>query len=153
MRSSSPRYSSLKIFQTVTISGQAGRQAAHLELGDVTVGGFLSGKNPLMTLDFANTGHWLSTPVLSRSMGLFRQAPLRTQTITDVAWGDAFVFTGADFTGDTVTFDPATNDLTVKNGGTTVFTMDDVSLQSGFAGGFESSMGTQSRPSATRAAR
>ena len=52
-----------------------------------------------------------------------------TQTITDVADGDKFVIGGHTFTGDTVDYSGTT--LTVMNGATTVFTMDNVSAAAG----------------------
>ena len=63
-----------------------------------------------------------------------------SQTISDVGWGDKFVITGADFTGDTVALDTTTDVLTVTNpGSTTVFTMDNLSLETGAPNSFVAS--------------
>jgi hypothetical protein len=68
---------SVDVPQTLTISGAG--VGDHLELGDLTVGGLVSGFSSLLTLNFANA-----------SLGA-----IATQTITDVAWGDEFVVPGA----------------------------------------------------------
>ena len=127
---------SVDVPQTLTISGTGA--GGHLELGTPNVGGLLSsGFSSLMTLDFDNAGLTApNTGVIQIDGARLFTDPHATQTITDVAWGDEFVIKGLDFTGDTVTLDTTTNDLTVKNGGTTVFTMDDVHLQSGATNAF-----------------
>ena len=126
---------SVDVPQTLTISGAGA--GGHLQLGDLAVGGLVSGFSSLMTLDFANAS--LTAPnagVIQFDNVTLGSTAIATQTITDVAWGDEFVITGANFTGDTVSLDTTTNDLTVKNGGTTVFTMNDVHLQSGATNAF-----------------
>ncbi len=123
--------------ETVTISAAAGTAGGRLELGNITVGGFLSGTNPLVTLDFANAGPMALNTGVIQIDGLVPQGTVATQTIADVANGDAFVFTGLDLTGDTVSYDSGDTTLTVNNGGSTLFTMDRVSLGTGFTGGFE----------------
>jgi Hint domain len=123
-------------FETVTISGTGA--GGYLELGDLTVGGLVSGTSSMMVLDFANTSPTVpSTGVIQFDNVDLSSSLHATQTITDVAWGDEFVIKGADFTGDTATL--VGNVLSVANGGTTVFTMDNVSLEPGFTGSFVTS--------------
>jgi hypothetical protein len=126
---------SIDIFETVTVSGTGA--GGYLELGNLTVGGFVSGTNSLMILDFANAGPaTLNTGVIQIDNIDLSSPVIAPQTITSVAWGDEIVIKGANFTGDTVTFNPLNNDLMVMNGGTAVFTMDNVSLQSGASNNF-----------------
>ena len=114
---------SIDVFETVTISGTGA--GGRLELGDLTVGGLVSGKSSLMILDFANASLTApNTGVIQFDNVTPGAGAIATQTITDVAWGDEFVVTGADFTGDTATL--TGNVLTVENAGSPVFTMDDV---------------------------
>ena len=111
--------------ETITIAGtEAG---GRLELGNFTVGAALYKVN----FAFDNTGPTsLNTGVIQFDLGFASGITIATQVITDVAWGDEFVIKGANFTGDTVTLDANTNDLTVRNAsGSTVFTMTDVHLQ------------------------
>ncbi len=115
-------------FETVTISGTG--VGGHLELGDLTVGGLVSGKSSMMILDFANASLTApNTGVIQFDSVTPGAGAIATQTITDVAWGDEFVITGADFTGDTATL--TGNVLTVENAGSPVFTMDDVTAVPG----------------------
>ena len=53
------------------------------------------------------------------------------QTISNVAWGDGFIFDGADFTGDTVDYSSTLNTLTVTNRVGTVLTMDNITAANG----------------------
>jgi hypothetical protein len=119
---------SIDVLQTLTISGKG--VGGHLELGNLTVGGFVCGHNSLVTLDFDNT----SSTTLNTGVIQFDNAncvgALAEQRITDVAWGNEFKITGANFIGDTVTFDAPNNDVIVKDAcGTIVFTMNNVFLQ------------------------
>jgi hypothetical protein len=126
---------SSNVLETVTIAGTGA--GGYLELGGLTVGGFSGGKDPHMILDFANAGTTtLNTGVIQIDNVNLSTPPTATQRITDVAYGDEIVINGADFTGDTVSLNTATNDLTVMNGITTVFTMNNFSLQSGAANDF-----------------
>jgi hypothetical protein len=110
-------------FETVTISGTGA--GGRLELGDLTVGGLVSGKSSMMILDFANASLTApNTGVIQFDNVTPGAGAVATQTITDVAWGDEFIVPGADFTGDTATL--TGNVLTVENAGSPVFTMDDV---------------------------
>ena len=128
---------SVDVPQTLTISGAG--VGGHLELGDLTVGGFVSGFSSLMTLDFANASLTApNTGVIQFDDVTPGASAVAEQTITDVAWGDEFVVKGANFTGDTATL--VGTALTVKDASNaTVFTMDDVSLQPGFTGTFVAS--------------
>jgi Hint domain len=126
---------SFNVLETVTISGMGA--GGYLELGDLTAGGFSGGKNPLVILDFANASPTaLNTGVIQIDNVNLSSPVTATQQIMDVAPGDAIVIKGANFTGDTVSFDPVTSDLTVKNGATTVFIMNNISLQAGVANKF-----------------
>ena len=119
---------SIDAFETVTISGAGA--GGRLELGDLTVGGLVSGKSSMMILDFANASLTApNTGVIQFDSVTPGAGAIATQTITDVAWGDEFVVPGANFTGDTVTL--TGNVLTVENAGSPVFTMDDVTAVSG----------------------
>ena len=124
---------SVDVSQTLTISGAG--VGGHVELGDLTVGGFVSGTNSLVTFDFANA----STTAPNAGVIQFDNAnfvgALAEQKITDVAWGNEFEVTGASFIGDTVNYSGTT--VTVVDAGevdpgsapgATVFTMDDVSF-------------------------
>ncbi len=125
-------------FETVTISGTGA--GGHLELGDLTVGGLVSGKSSMMILDFANVSLTApNTGVIQFDDVTLGAGAIATQTITDVAWGDEFVVPGANFTGDTVSLDTTTNVLTVDQGTTPVFTMDDVTLAPGATNNFVAS--------------
>ena len=119
----------MDIPQTLTIS--AAGAGGHLELGNLDAGGIISGTSSQMTLDFANgslTGP--NTGVIQIDGARLAADPIATQTITDVAWGDAFVINGLDFTGDTATL--TGNVLTVTDAtDAAVFTMDDVSAVAG----------------------
>ncbi len=127
---------SFNVLETVTISATGA--GGYLELGSLTTGGFAGGRSANVVLDFANAGPTtLNTGVIQIDNVDLSSSPVATQVITDVAWGNEFVISGADFTGDAVSFDPLTSDLKVTNGATTVFTMNNVSLQSGFTGGFQ----------------
>ncbi len=122
-------------FETVTISGAGA--GGFVELGNITVGGLVSGINSLMIFDFANAGATaLNTGVIQIDNVDLASGIHAAQTITDVARGDEIVINGVDFTGDTVTLDTATDALTVMNGGSVVFTMDHVSLEIGAVNDF-----------------
>jgi hypothetical protein len=129
---------SFNVVETVTISATG--SGGYLELGGLTVGGFSGGKSPNVVLDFANAGPTMvNTGVIQIDNVDLSSPPTATQVITDVARGDEIVIKGADFTGDTVSLNTTTSDLTVMNGTTTVFTMNNVSLQPGAANSFVAS--------------
>ncbi len=131
---------SLDVPQTVTISAAAGTAGGHLELGGPDVGGLVSGTNSLVTFDFANTGPTsLNTGVIQIDNASSPDI-VTTQTMADVAWGDEFVITGANFTGDTVALSQTTDVLTVTDpSDAIVFTMDNVFLQAGATNKFVAS--------------
>jgi hypothetical protein len=129
---------SFNVLETMTISATG--SGGHREPGGLPVGGFSGGKSPMMVLDFANASPTtVNTGVIQIDNVDLSSSPVATQVITDVALGDEIVIKGANFTGDTVSLDTATDDLTVMNGGTTVFTMNNVSLEAGFTGSFVAS--------------
>ena len=110
--------------ETITVSGIG--KGGHLTLGAPTIGA-----SPALTFTFSNTGPTaLNTGVIE--IDGTKTKTTTTQTITNVARGDEFVLPGQSFAGgDTVTLNTATNVLTVHQGATTVFTMDNVHLQTG----------------------
>ena len=113
--------------ETITISGIGA--GGHVELTDIIVATGSSN----VSFDFANAGPTtLNTGVIQFDKS-FGPGNTASTVITNVARGDEFVVGDLDFTGDTVAYDPVAQDLTVKSGSKTVFTMSDVSLQSGFA--------------------
>ena len=131
---------SLNIPETVTISGTAGTAGGHLELGGPTVGGPTSGKGSVVDLDFANTGLTALNTGVIQIDGANVPGTVATQAITDVAWGDEFIITGANFTGDTVALNQTTDVLTVTDpSNAVVLTMDNVSLQAGATNKFVAS--------------
>ena len=80
-----------------------------------------------MHASFENAGIGdLNTGVIEYLSG-FTTGSSTSQVINNVAWGDSFIIDGANFTGDTATLSGTT--LTVKNGATTVFTMNNVTEQ------------------------
>ena len=106
-------------------------------LGGPTIGG--AGFN--LTFAFANTSPTaLNAGVIQiDDTGGLLGAPT-TQTITDVANGNEFVIPDVSFAaGDTVTLDTGTHVLTVDQGGTPVFTMDNIFLEAGATNGFVAS--------------
>jgi hypothetical protein len=125
------------LLESIFISGKGTGgigSGGHLELGGLTVG---AGSNLQFVFQNNNAAGRLSnTGVLEFTSGYVPGA-ITTQTVVNVAHGDAFIIDGADFTGDTVTLNQGTHTLTVtKAGAPPVFTMDNVFLQSGAANGF-----------------
>ncbi len=105
--------------ETLTISGK--NAGGHLELGSLSV------VNASVHASFENAGIGdLNTGVIEYLSG-FTTGSSTSQVINNVAWGDSFIIDGANFTGDTATLSGTT--LTVKNGATTVFTMNNVTEQ------------------------
>ncbi len=123
---------SVDVFETVTISRMDA--CRYLELDDVTVGGFVSGKNSLMVLNFAYAGPTALNTSVIQIDNIACSAPVHaSQTITSVGLGDPFVIKRANFIDDTVLQDTATNELMVMNRATTAFTLDNVFLSAGAA--------------------
>ena len=121
--------------ETITIAGTEG--GGRLVLGNPTVGG--AGDN--ITFAFANTSPTaLNTGVIQiDDTGVLLGGPT-TQTITDVANGNEFVVPDDNFAaGDTVTLDENSHVLTVDQGTTTVFTMDNIFLEAGATNSFVAS--------------
>jgi hypothetical protein len=121
--------------ETITIAGT--EDGGRLVLGNPTVGG--SGDN--ITFAFANTSPTaLNTGVIQiDDTGVLLGGPT-TQTITDVANGNEFVIPDASFAvGDTVTLDENSHVLTVDQGSTPVFTMDNIFLEAGATNSFVAS--------------
>jgi hypothetical protein len=110
--------------ETVVISGE--KAGARVELGGLTV----AAGDQNIIFDFFNDAVGASAGVIQID-GAISQGDVATQRIFDVAEGNQFVFTNADFTGDTVFYDSTNDDLIVRNGLTPVFTMNDVFLQPG----------------------
>ena len=106
--------------ETLTITGA--NAGGHLELGNLSV----VNANVTCQLRKRRQSARINTGVLEYLAG-FSSGSSTSQVIANVAWGDSFVIDGANFTGDTATLTGST--LTVKNGGTTVFTMNNVSEQ------------------------
>ena len=116
--------------QTIAIeadNGGAAGSGGHLTLGSTTVG------NANVSFSFSNR----SAAALNTGVIAFDStAAITSQHIDNLAWGDRITFAGADFSGDTAVFDATTHALTVRSGGDTVLTMNNVTLQSGAADSF-----------------
>ena len=119
------------VAQTISIAGTGA--GGRMVLGDPSIGA--AGSN--ITFDFVN-GPLHNAGVIEFDNTVFSPPPT-TQTIKDVIWGDEFVIIGQDFTGGLVNYNDSTNVLTVTKNGSTVFTMDNIFLQSGATGGFSAS--------------
>ncbi len=124
---------SLSVHETITIAGtDAG---GRLVVGDPLLVG-PAGSN--VTFDFLN-GPLRNSGVIQFDNASLLPGDTTTQTITDVDWGDEFVITGANFTGDLVNYNDTDHVLTVTKSGSTVFTMENIFLQPGATGGFSAS--------------
>jgi Hint domain len=119
--------------ETITINAHnAGGSGTggHLELGGLTV------DNANLTYSFSNNGATLDNTGEIEFQSGFIAGATTSQHITNLAWGDEFVFDGANFTGDTATVTGGA--LIVKNGaGATVLTMKNVTMQGGAANSFQ----------------
>jgi hypothetical protein len=120
--------------QTILISGKGTGgvgSGGHMNLGSLTVGA------ANVTYDFQNTAATgaTNTGVIDFLSG-FTTGATTTQTVKDVANGDQIIVTGASFTGDTVSLNTTSHVLTVTGTKGTVFTMDNVTLESGAANKF-----------------
>lgn len=109
--------------ETITIQALTSTSAT-LELGSLTVGNAST-----MSYSFSNAGLGDANKGILEYASGFTSGATTTQTVKNVAKGDEFVINGANFTGDTVTYSGTT--VQVKSGATVVFTMDNVSFQSG----------------------
>jgi glycosyltransferase involved in cell wall biosynthesis len=114
--------------QTITIAadnGGAVGSGGRLEFGSPTV------NDPHVAYRFLNEGPTsINTGEIEFQTG-FKPGITTTQHISNIAQGDEIVFSGADFTGDTVSLSQA-GELTVTNGdGATVLTMDNISMAGG----------------------
>jgi hypothetical protein len=118
---------SVAVTETITIAGSDA--GGTLELGTPAL------PDDNVTFDFANTG---PTDVNKGVIQFDNESigATTTQTITDVAEGNEFVFPGLDLSGDTVLLDTTANVLTVTGTSGTVLTMDNVFLQSGATNAF-----------------
>jgi hypothetical protein len=105
---------------TITIAGDGPGSGGTVELANSSIGA--AGSN--ITFTFSNIGSLGGGIIQFDTAGT-----TTTQTITGVAQGNEFVIGGKNFTGDTVNYSGTT--LTVMNGGSTVFTMDNVSAAAG----------------------
>jgi hypothetical protein len=113
------------VAQTVTIEGTGA--GGHLELGSASQSG-ITVNDPTVTFSFNNVGG--KNAGLIEYMSGFNAAGTTTnQHISNLGWGDAIKFDGANFTGDTFSYTNSAsgNTLTVKNGATTVLTMNNLS--------------------------
>jgi glycosyltransferase involved in cell wall biosynthesis len=120
--------------QTISISadnGGAVGSGGHLEFGSASV------NNPHVTYRFLNEGPTSTNTGEIEFQTGFTPGITTTQHISNVAQGDEIVFSGADFTGDTVSLS-ANDELTVTNGdGATVLTMDNISMAAGATAAFQ----------------
>ena len=121
------------VTETITVGGDGA--GGRLVLGNpLSVGA--GGSN--VTFHFANVSPTaLNAGVIEIDNTSLLSSDPTTQTITDVANGDEFVLPDENFAArDTATLNPTTDVLTVKQGLVTVFTMNNVSLQTGAANSF-----------------
>jgi hypothetical protein len=85
-----------------------------------------------ITFNFLDNGPGIESDGLVEYLSGFVSGSTTTQqSYTNVSWGDGFIFDGADFTGDTVKYDPVAHTITVGNGPLLVLTMDNVSAAPG----------------------
>ncbi|HME20157.1 MAG TPA: Hint domain-containing protein [Acetobacteraceae bacterium] len=106
------------VAETIKISGHGA--GGLLELGNLTV------FSPSVNFAFDDAGvNVHNTGVIEYQSG-FTPGDTTNQYISGWDWGDSAVIGGANFTGDTVTYNAATSTLTVNSGATTVFTMTNV---------------------------
>jgi hypothetical protein len=110
--------------ETLTIAGTG--KGGHLEFGSATTSGI--GINGIgVSFSFSNNVSGPNAGEIEFNGPTFTPGSTTKQVITDAAWGDRFVFDGANFTGDTFSYSGTT--LIVSKGGTgaTVLTMNNVS--------------------------
>jgi glycosyltransferase involved in cell wall biosynthesis len=113
--------------QTVTIAGTGA--GGHLEFGSATTSGTRINDEDI-TFSFVNNLTGPNAGEIVFNGPTFTSGTTTNQTITNVAQGNQFVFTGADFTEDTVSFDDGT--LTVMDAANhTVLTMNNLSMAAG----------------------
>ena len=105
--------------ETIRISGEG--TGGLLELGSLTVA------NPNVHLAFDNAGVFVHNTGRHRIPERLHPRQYANQYISGWDWGDSVVIGGANFTGDTVTYNKLTSTLTVKDASNTpVFTMTNV---------------------------
>ena len=78
-----------------------------------------------MTFSFNNNASGMNAGEIEFNGPSFTPASTTNQKITNAAWGNKFVFDGANFSGDT--FNYAGTTLTVKSGASTILTMNNLS--------------------------
>jgi hypothetical protein len=101
-----------------------------LQLGSASSSGIGVGNDPNITFDFIdNLPGQPSDGVVEYLSGFVSGLTTTQQQFTDVSWGDGFIFDGANFTGDTLSYSGTT--ITVTNSGGTVLTMDNVAAAAG----------------------
>ena len=120
--------------ETITIAGNGKGgigSGGRLEFGTLTV------DDPNVTYTFNdNSGKGDNTGTIEFQSG-FAIGSSTSQHIKGVGNLDQFIVDGANFTGDTVSYSGGI--LTVKNGASTVFTMNNLTLANGFQGNFVAS--------------
>jgi hypothetical protein len=109
--------------ETITIADDGA--GGHLELGSATI------TDTDVTFAFGTNGSGIDHGVIEYLSGFNPGGTTVSQKISNLGWGDSIVFDGANFTGDTFTYDSGTQTLTVKSGVTPVLTMNNVSVAAG----------------------
>ena len=108
------------IAETITVAGTGA--GGHVKLGGLAV------SDTHVRLSFANNATTINAGEMEFTSG-YTAGAITSDPIVNAAWGDRFVFDGANFTGDMATLSGTT--LTVKSGATTVLTMNNMSAKAG----------------------
>jgi Hint domain len=116
------------VHETLNIEATGVTGGGRLELGSATSSG-INVNNSKVTFHFLDNAKGEQNDGVVEYLSGYKSAVTARQAFTGVAWGETFIFDGANFTGDTVTYAGTT--LTVKSGTTTVLTMNRVTAAAG----------------------
>jgi hypothetical protein len=120
------------LHETINIEATGVTGGGRLELGNSTDKSGINVNNSKVTFHFLDNAPGEQNDGVVEYLSGYKSGVTARQAFTGVAWGETFIFDGATFTGDTVTYNKATTTLTVKNGGgTTVLTMNRVTAAAG----------------------
>ena len=108
--------------ETLTVAGTT--TGGILELGSADTSG-ININDADVTFSFNNNASGMNAGEIEFNGPSFTPASTTNQKITNAAWGNKFVFDGANFSGDT--FNYAGTTLTVKSGASTILTMNNLS--------------------------
>ena len=109
---------------TIQGTGSGATGGGLVQFGSATSSGIGVGSDPNLTFDFVDNSGAPSDGVAEYLSGFKSGSTTTNQIFTDVAWGDGFIFDGADFTGDNVSYNGSA--ITVTKAGAPVLTMNNV---------------------------